>query len=163
MTPKRRRIARLRIPVWTMLLLLLAGCGGRKFLWTEHYNFPSNTWMPQNAVKFVPDTVDLTDSTAVAGRGVVSLRYASDASVEEFPLVMEVESPEKGIYRSDTIRIKFLTEENRTASKGRMGLFETCDTINLTATPTPGWNVTFYPATEEDLTGIFSLTFQLIE
>ena len=142
--------------------VLLAGCGS-SLVWTGNYSFPGNTWHPEHTVTFVPDTISLEKNDDNPLTGVLSIRYAAKMPMEMLPLVMEIESPQDGLYRCDTIQQRLLPMDERTAGKGTLGVFESCDTILLHSRPVPGWSVSFYPASEEDISGIFSITFELLK
>ena len=144
------------------MALTLAGCLADNLVWTRSYNFPSGRWSHDNRLTMKPDSTFLEDCEGKA-RGVVSLRYAGDAAEEAFRLVMETESPATGGYRCDTLQVRLLPAAERTANHARMGIFEQTDTINLPIQPAPGWSVTFYPASRGDLTGIYSMTFEILK
>lgn len=142
----------------------LPACISSSVVWTGHRNFSGSRWEPGEMVVFTPDTVSLIkDSTVTADRGVLALRYTEGTNMEVLPLVMEVESPEEGIYRCDTLMVRLLPFSYRTADKGKMGIFETADTLSLPSRVLPGWTVAFYPAVEDDIEGIISLTFDILK
>ena len=142
----------------------MAACISSSIVWTGHHSFSGTRWMRGEIVTFTPDTVSLVkDSMLTASRGVLSLRYTEGSDIETLPLVMEVESPQDGVYRCDTLMVRMLSFGARTANKGKMGIFETADTISLHSNVVPGWTISFYPALEKDIDGILSLTFEIIK
>ena len=149
--------------IFVSAAMMLAGCVSSSIVWTGNHSFSSLRWQPEELVVFTPDTMSVGDSTVTATRGVLSIRYSAGAEVETLPLVMEIESPGTGLYRCDTIREQLLPMAERTAHKGKMGIFETIDTVPLHSAVTPGWTVSFYPASEEDIDGIISLTLDIIK
>ena len=150
--------------VMVIMAVGLAACVSSSIVWTAHHNFSNTRWKPEEMVAFTPDTVSLQkDSIYRPNTGVLSIRYIEGAAIENLPLVMEIESPQDGIYRCDTIVVRLLPKTDRTANKGKIGIFETEDTIPLHTNVVPGWTVYFYPAMEDDINGIISLTFDLIK
>ena len=149
--------------VFMIVALLVTGCVSSRIIWTGHHSFPATKWVLETPVVFIPDTLSIRDTTAMAHRGILSIRYSSGASVENLPIVMEIESAHDGSYSCDTLRQRLLPKAERTAQKGRMGIFETIDTIKLPSNFAPGWSATFYPALEEDVEGIISLTLDIIK
>lgn len=145
-----------------LLVFIAVACGKYDHLWTKTYNFPSEEWRGEERLGFFPDTLSL--ERGKADRMVISVRYGEDATLEGLPIVMETESPDDGYYRCDTIELKLLPIEKRTANRARMGIFETCDTFKLEHFAKPGWNLTLHPALGENLiTGLYSLTLELYE
>ena len=142
---------------------LMSACVSSSILWTGNHSFSGTTWVLEEPVVFTPDTMSLKDSTATASTGILSIRYTSGAGIERLPLVMEIESPADGVYKCDTIYPRFLPVSERTPHKGKVGIFETIDTIPLHSNVTPGWTVSFYPALEDDVKGIISLTLDVIK
>ena len=143
--------------------IIMAGCVSSSIVWTGHHSFSGVKWTPEELVIFTPDTVSLQDSIVRPHRGVLSIRYTAGSNVEKLPVVMEIESPGEGIYRVDTLWQSFLPVSERSAHKGKMGIFETLDTIELNSTVVPGWTVSFYPAVEDDVEGVISLTLDIIK
>lgn len=149
--------------MWLLWVVILAGCGSSSIVWTGSHSFSGVKWAPEEQVIFIPDTMSLQDSTIRAVKGLLSIRYTASANVEKLPIVMEIESPADGIYRCDTLRVHLIPMSDRTASKGKMGIFETVDTIPLHSAVVPGWTVSMYPALEDDVDGIISLTLDIIK
>lgn len=139
---------------------VLTSCLPENLVWTGTYNFPGGRWNRLEKVTFTPDTAFLNGE---ARKGTVSLRYGDKASAERLPVVMETECPATGVYQSDTLMISLLPGDRRTADNARLGVFETTDTISLAVKTLPGWTVTFYPATEDEISGIYSITLELIK
>ena len=144
-----------------MAVAMFGGCRRQAVVWTGTYNFPSTVWDQDNIIAFSPDSSDVAAGSS--SMAVISIRYAADASVESFPLIMETESPSEGLYRSERIRMNLLPIEKRTGAQGRLGIFETCDTVRLCCKVLPGWQIAFHPEDSKNLTGLYSFTFELIE
>lgn len=141
--------------------LFLVGCVGEELVWTGTYSFPGGEWCGREKITFTPDSSFLEGAKGC--KGVLSLRYAEDASVESLPLVMETESAASGAYRSDTVTLRLLPASRRSGNEARMGVFESVDTIPLMVAPEPGWTVTFHPATGDvEIRGIYSMTLEII-
>ena len=138
--------------------LLAAGCIATPMVWTRSYNFGANTWAPESRITFTPDTTSLQTTPKTC---VLSLRYGSNATAESIRLVVETESPEDGYFGTDTVTVRLLPERERTGGNGRVGVFETNDTLKLSVPPAPGWNVTVFPAEKEEVAGLFSITLTL--
>lgn len=147
-----------------LLLILTVGlfsCGKEDIVWTRSFDFRGNTWHRDNHLQFVPDTfaIDSVEAKSV----LLTLRYSADATKQEFPIVVEMESPSDGYYRCDTIRETLLPSEERTGDNSAYGIFEKTDTLRLEKTPKPGWKMTISQAsTDEEIHGIFSITVALI-
>lgn len=139
----------------------LVSCGRQPAVWSGTYSFPSSVWNEDNIVAFSPDSAAVAEGTA--SKALISIRYAADASAESFPLIMETESPAEGLYRSEVIRVNLLPREKRTAAQGRLGIFETCDTLQLCCKALPGWQIAFHPEVGESVSGLYSFTLELIE
>lgn len=141
------------------LLFVLSGCLRKELVWTGTCGFQADTWKAEERLAFCPDTVFLEKDLATA-RAVISLRYADGASLEKLAVAMETENPATGEYTTDTIRLRLLPASERTASRARLGVFEAADTVSLKGRPMPGWNATLIPL--EDISGVYSLTFEII-
>lgn len=141
----------------------MVSCLPAELVWTETYNFPGSTWSPGEKVTFTPDTTFLLHG---AGEAVVSLRYASDAPVETLPLVVEMECPgaweNDGGFKADTITVRLLPSEARTANNAKLGVYETECSVPLGVAPAPGWSATIHPICAEAVTGLYSVTLELI-
>lgn len=139
---------------------VLTGCNRGDLVWSGNYSFPQTSWQPEFSPVFVPDTMSL--QLRSPRHAVVSIRYAEDLNVEMLPVVVELSSTKTGNFDTDTVRPSILPFAMRTADKGRLGIFETCDTLDLKYKISPGNIFTLYPAdTEKDISGIYSLTFEL--
>lgn len=150
--------------VYILLLILMAGlfaCGKEDTVWTRSFDFRGNTWHRDNHLQIVPDTfaIDSVEAESV----LLTLRYAASATKQVFPIVVEIESPSDGYYRSDTIRETLLPSEERTGDNSAYGIFEKTDTLRLERTPKPGWKMEISQASaDEEIHGIFSMTVTLI-
>ena len=158
-----RHWIRCRLLMLLLPAVLVVGCVSSSIIWTGHHSFPGLKWTPEESVVFLPDSLSLRDSTVRATTGVISLRYSAGTNLENLPIVVEIESPTEGIYRCDTIVERLLPVDDRTPHKGRMGIFESTDTIRLHSAVSPGWSISFCPACEEVIDGIISLTFDIIK
>ena len=169
----RRRKANNATTIWKsgrlislFLVLLLASCRHADIIWTGSYNFPAGKWDPDNKVALTPDTVFLQalaerDSSATAD-ALLTLRYGQDAFPEKIRIVVETENPAVAQYTCDTLAFRLLPLAARTADKGRIGVFETTDTLLRGVHPRPGWNVTLHPIDDgNEITNIYSLTLEL--
>lgn len=152
-----------------ILFLVLLACGlvsclPENLVWTETHSFHGGEWNREEKISFIPDTSFLRPLDNHAGakgmKAVVSLRYGGEAPLENIPVAVETENPAVGSYSSDTLDIRLLKMAERSASKGRLGVFETADTIALSQMPEPGWNITLHPLVS--VTGLYSLTFEII-
>lgn len=158
---RKRREAAHKLALAALLPLLLGvSCARRELVWTETRSFPSDRWEGRHKITFAPDSAFLEARERV--KGVLVVRYGRDASAERLRLVMETESPGPGRYASDTLTLRLLPSAARTAGEGRLGVFETADSVALSIQPDPGWSVTFHPLDEEDVEGLLSLTFELV-
>lgn len=135
----------------------LCGCVESETLWTASATFPDARWEPSFRVSFQPDSASMAKGTP--SMMLATLRYAADASVESFPMVVEQESPENG-YRCDTITFHLLPALDRRGANARMGVFETTDTLPMGRSLGEGWEVTLYPASGA-IDGLYSLTVTL--
>lgn len=143
------------------LTILTFSCGGPQTVWTGSHNFAAGKWTGERRITFTPDTFSLERAGAV--KGIITFRYGANASVKAFPLIVETESPATGYYSCDTLIQEFLPLEKRTGKNGKLGIFETNDTIEFKDTPKPGWQVTLSQATDEsEIKGLFSVTFTLL-
>lgn len=157
-----KRLSRAAVAAGCVILMLTAATCGPGVVWTGYHSFPGGKWMPGKNVTFAPDTINLQDSTKPAPQeGIWTLRYSADASVASFPMVVETESPEQGVYRCDTVNVKLLPGGRRTADNAKLGVFEITDTIRLGYGVRPGWTISFYPATVHPVEGILNITFTL--
>lgn len=155
-------LSTLRLPALMLgLTLLVAGCARKGVVWTATRSFPEGRWAPDDRICFLPDTSSLL-RTQEAGKWVVSMRYGPQASVERLPLVVEMESPGEGGYSCDTIEIRLMPPEQRTANNSTLGIFESVDTLPLPVKASPGFSTTIHPATDAEAEGFYSLTFELI-
>lgn len=145
---------------WLVLTaLIMSACVPSKIVWTESYNFPSGEWAPDNRISFSPDSDLLkTDNPILL---TMLYRYAADASAEAFKVAVEMEWPEYGVYTVDTMKVEMLPGAKRDATSGRLGVFETSDTLRLKHGVRPGWNITLHPLIEEPVKGLFSITLDL--
>lgn len=151
------------IAISLLFALLATACLRDELAWTSTYNFPAGIWEASQRVNFTPDTT-LSDSYGKPMKGVVSIRYGCDSSVEAFPMVVECESPSKSIYRNDTVMVRLLAMRDRTADRGTVGVFETADTLPLNLEPAHDLTLTLYPAGEKtEIEGLISLTFELVK
>lgn len=163
LTVRSRRIWKSGISISLFIALLVSvACSRTGVVWTGTKNFPDASWLGGERVVFSPDTAFLNGGDLKEARGVVSLRYCIETSAEEFPLVMETECPGPGAYASDTITVKLLPASERTAGNATLGIFEYADTVPLPIAPQPGWNITLHPAGDFEITGLYSLTFEII-
>lgn len=148
-----------------IVLLAFCSCLSESLVWTGSYFFPKNTWNFYDRVVFTPDSISLSKTASAQNKkltGTLLLRYNADASVESFPLVVEMENPEMGEISCDTIQIDLLPMEKRTASQSELGVFEATKQMALKSNLHPGWNITLYPLTAEmAIKGIYSLTFEI--
>ena len=150
------------IAVVAFILMMTASCVPENIIWTDTYHFPGTCWKGDYRISFKPDSAFLSARCRDV-KGVLSMRYGMDASVEDIPMVVEMEYPSEGRFFSDTIRFNLLTAERRTANNATTGIFESVYNINLPLTPSPGWNITFYPASEHtEIRGLYTLTFELL-
>lgn len=139
-------------------LLLTTACEREGLIWSGSRSFPGGRWKAGEKMAFMPDSTHLKGEKA---RALLSLRYAEDASMESFPVVVETENPADGTYTCDTLRLKLLKAEERLASHGKLGIFETTDTLAVAVTTLPGWYISIQPAVNEDITGLYSITLEL--
>lgn len=143
-----------------LLLPILAACVSKTIVWTENHNFGANEWKGMEEVTFVPDTVSLLPGDSQ--RGILTFRYAANANVKSFPVIMEIECPQTGEYRVDTLRTSLLPTAMRTGNRSSAGVFETNDTITFRQPVDPGWTVSFrLPSPDNEIKGLFSLMFTL--
>lgn len=143
-----------------ILLTVLIGCRSLSMVWSGNYSFPDTVWTAEDVIVFEPDTFSLEGKTP--RNVVVSVRYGENLSVESLPVAIELESPKTGNFVTDTIDLPILPIGERTADKSRMGMFETCDTLPLKYKIMPGYRISIFHANPEvDVTGIYSLTFEL--
>ena len=143
-------------------LMGVGACSDNKAVWSGTYSFPNSRWQQDSFVEFAPDSAVI--GKCEAGTAELSIRYGEDASVERLPLVMEMENPNEGSYGSDTVSIALIAREHRTSGTASFGIFESCDTIRLPFTITPGCKISFHPVNStEVIKGIYSLTVQLIK
>lgn len=150
----------MRKTAFLLLLTLLTACVSKTIVWTENHNFSGNEWKGREEVTFVPDTVSLLPGDTE--RGVLTFRYSSNANVRSFPVIMEIECPQTGEYRIDTLRTSLLSTAERTGNRSSAGVFEANDTITLNLPVDPGWTVTFrLPDPNTEIKGLFSLMFTL--
>lgn len=148
--------------IGALLTLAAASCSREGLVWTESCNFPGATWSAGERIVFTPDTVNL--ERAKAKRLAYSLRYGMDASVESFPMVVEIDFPESTLPELDTISVRLLPKKERSANNSKLGVFELSDTLPMRMRATPGWEASFKPAGRGvEITGIYSLTIDLIE
>lgn len=137
----------------------LMGCGKEQCIWTRTYSFPATGWSGDSRLEFAPDSASL--ARGKASQAIIGVRYGADAPLREFPVVAETESRATGAYTLDTLTIRLLPLEQRTANNARFGVFESVDTIALPDAPKPGWSLTLHPATAEDIKGLISITLEL--
>lgn len=143
-----------------LLVFLLIGCGSENIVWTEIHNFSGSVWKGNDVIIFVPDSASLSHDRG--GKGILCLRYAEDVSLGTLPVVVDMEWPEAGIYRADTLVIKLNPEENLTGINRKHGIFEVCDTVTLDSPPDPGWRMAVRQLSPSDeVRGIFSIIFTL--
>lgn len=143
-------------------LSLLGACGWKDTVWMDSHNFPSNTWRGTKVVTFSPDSVSLAEGDGQ--KLLLTLRYAASAPVATFPIVVETEWPQEGIFRADTLTQRLLPGIERTGNNSKNGTFEVTDTITLPAAATPGWSVSLRPAdASAEVNGIYSITASLIK
>lgn len=140
--------------------LLICSCGREGTVWTRSVTFDGGRWEGDERIVFSPDSAAL--ESGEAQNLVYSIRYGTDASVEAFPMVAEIISPEDPDAKADTLNVRLLPVGERTANKSRLGVFEVYDTIPMTVPAAPGWEASFRLAGEcTALNGIYSLTIEL--
>lgn len=123
------------------------------------YNFPDACWDMRERVAF---TVDTLSGESTYDALVMSFRYSRELDVETLPIVVETESGADGSYRCDTLRIPFLSQGERTARNGRLGVFESADTLPELLNPSPGMEITVYPVGDRpQIHGLYSITLTL--
>lgn len=129
-------------------------------IWTESFTFSGTTWQGERQLNFIPDTVSLQKGDAC--RGILTLRYNANAPVKKLPVVVDMECPSDGYYECDTLEFELLPMEMRTGNNGKIGVFETTDTIPLKIPPKPGWELSLrQTANNAGVSGLYSITFTL--
>lgn len=144
------------------LLIALYGCREKGTVWSESHNFRNARWEGAEKISFH------VDSAAVKGEksriAIVTVRYAADATRLTMPLTVEIETPATGYFGVDTLNVDLLPMESRQAANGRLGVFESSDTLIMKETRVEGSVITITPRDpHEEIDGIFSLTLTLKE
>lgn len=151
------------IAISLFLALGLWACMPSGLIWTGSHSFPSGAWSGAGRLEFRPDSSFLEKAAGESVAGVISLRYSADADVRSIPLIIEREDPAIGDYHCDTVAVSLLPKERRTAANGRLGVFESADTLFSGIRINPGWALTVHPDADSEIKGIYSITFEIIK
>lgn len=148
----------MRLSIACLLLAVAAiSCIPDDVVWTRSKSIDGR-WDDSRRLTFSPDSGCL--AAKEARTALLTLRYGAYASLSEFPMAVEVESPATGHFLRDTLRVVLDVERG----KAKAGVYETTLSLPLGERPEPGWTLTVWPLVGDELTeGLYSLTLSLLK